>query len=180
MLIYLSMLEFEEDKIKFEKIYEKYRQIMFYVANKILKDDHLSEDAVHNAFLRIIKNIDKIDEVDSPRTKAFIVIIVERIAIDFYRKRKREKVSDIEEEYKHREINFSIEDKVCESNLAIALAKLNESYFQVLSLKFQYGFSNKEIAKVLNLGEENVYKRIQRARKKLKEILEEMEVGNIE
>ncbi|WP_343097458.1 RNA polymerase sigma factor, partial [Clostridioides difficile] len=102
MLIYLAMLELEEDKIKFEKIYEKYRQIMFYVANKILKDDHLSEDAVHNAFLRIIKNIDKIDEVDSPRTKAFIVIIVERIAIDFYRKRKREKVSDIEEEYKNR------------------------------------------------------------------------------
>ncbi|WP_343120640.1 RNA polymerase sigma factor, partial [Clostridioides difficile] len=62
----------------------------------------------------------------------------------------------------------------------IALAKLNESYFQVLSLKFQYGFSNKEIANVLNLGEENVYKRIQRARKKLKEILEEMEDGNIE
>ena len=160
MLIYLAILELEEDKIKFEKVYEKYRQIMFYVANKILKDDHLSEDAVHNAFLRIIKNIDKIDEVDSPRTKAFIVIIVERIAIDFYRKRKREKVS--------------------ESNLAIALAKLNESYFQVLSLKFQYGFSNKEIANALNLGEENVYKRIQRARKKLKEILEEMEVGNIE
>ncbi|HFL3113362.1 TPA: RNA polymerase sigma factor, partial [Clostridioides difficile] len=107
MLIYLAMLELEEDKVKFEKIYEKYRQIMFYVANKILKDDHLAEDAVHNAFIRIIKNIDKIDEVDSPRTKAFIVIIVERIAIDFYRKRKREKVSDIEEEYKNREINFS-------------------------------------------------------------------------
>lgn len=180
MLIYLAMLELEEDKIKFEKIYEKYKQIMFYVANKILKDDHLAEDAVHNAFLRIIKNIDKIDEVDSPRTKAFIVIIVERIAIDFYRKRKREKVSDIEEEYKNREINFSIEDEVCKSNLAIALAKLNESYFQVLSLKFQYGFSNKEIANALNLGEENVYKRIQRARKKLKEILKEMEVENIE
>lgn len=180
MLVYLAMLELEEDKIKFEKIYEKYKQIMFYVANKILKDEHLAEDAVHNAFLRIIKNIDKIDEVDSPRTKAFIVIIVERIAIDFYRKRKREKVSDIEEEYKNREINFSIEDEVCESNLTIALAKLNESYFQVLSLKFQYGFSNKEIANVLNLGEENVYKRIQRARKKLKEILKEMEVENIE
>lgn len=50
MLIYLAILELEEDKIKFEKVYEKYRQIMFYVANKILKDDHLSEDAVHNAF----------------------------------------------------------------------------------------------------------------------------------
>lgn len=40
MLIYLAILELEEDKIKFEKVYEKYRQIMFYVANKILKDDH--------------------------------------------------------------------------------------------------------------------------------------------
>ena len=63
---------------------------MFYVANRILKDEYLSEDVVHQAFLRIIDNLSKIDKIDCHKTKGFIVVIVENIAIDFYRKRKRE------------------------------------------------------------------------------------------
>ena len=40
MLIYLSMIETEEDKSKFEQIYSKYKQIMFFVANRILRDEY--------------------------------------------------------------------------------------------------------------------------------------------
>ncbi len=50
MLIYLSMIELEEDKNKFEQLYITYKQTMFYVANRILKDEYLSEDVVHQAF----------------------------------------------------------------------------------------------------------------------------------
>lgn len=50
MIIYSSMLETEEDKSKFEQIYSKYKQIMFFVANRILRDEYLSEDAVHQHF----------------------------------------------------------------------------------------------------------------------------------
>lgn len=38
MLIYLNLLDTEEEKSKFEQIYNYYRQIMFYVAKGILKD----------------------------------------------------------------------------------------------------------------------------------------------
>lgn len=50
MLIYLAMIELEEDRHKFEKLYITYKQTMFYVANRILRDKYLSEDVVHQAF----------------------------------------------------------------------------------------------------------------------------------
>ena len=113
MLIYLSIIETEENKSKFEQIYNKYKQIMFFVANRVLRDEYLSEDAVHQAFLRIIDNLDKIDKIDCHKTKGFIVTIVENIAIDFYRKRKRENNISFDE------VEFYIRDIKNESNLII-------------------------------------------------------------
>ena len=57
---------------------------MYYTANNILKDSHLAEDAVHNAFLRIINNLEKIEDINSHKTKGLIVIIVKNVSIDIY------------------------------------------------------------------------------------------------
>ncbi len=170
MLIYLSIIETEENKSKFEQIYNKYKQIMFFVANRVLRDEYLSEDAVHQAFLRIIDNLDKIDKIDCHKTKGFIVTIVENIAIDFYRKRKRENNISFDE------VEFYIRDIKNESNLIIndveeAILKLPISYSSVFRLKYSQGYSNKEISEILKISEENVRQRISRGKKKLAEIL---------
>lgn len=47
MLIYLAMIESDEDKSKFEIIYDTYKKLMLYEANKILMDTHDTEDVVH-------------------------------------------------------------------------------------------------------------------------------------
>ena len=62
MLIYLAVIDSPEGKIKFEIIYEQYKNLMFYTANKILGDTRDSEDIVHDAFLKIIEIIDNIDD----------------------------------------------------------------------------------------------------------------------
>lgn len=170
MLIYLSMIETEENKSKFEQIYNKYKQIMFFVANRILKDEYLAEDAVHQAFLRIIDNLDKIDKIDCHKTKGFIVIIVENIAIDFYRKRKRENNISFDE------VEFYIRDIKTESDFIIndveeAILKLPINYSVVLRLKYSQGYTNEEISKILKISEGNVRQRISRGKKKLAEIL---------
>ena len=78
MLIYLSMIELDEDKNKLEQLYTTYKQTMFYSANRILKDEYLAEDVVHQAFLRIIDNLDKINEIKCHKTLLTIVSKVRR------------------------------------------------------------------------------------------------------
>lgn len=86
----MTMVDSPEDKRKIERLYEKYDSLMFHVARKILTVNEDVEDAVFSAWERIIKNIDKISEVECKETKNFIVIITERISIDYYRKQKRQ------------------------------------------------------------------------------------------
>lgn len=53
LMLYLEMLETPEEKVRFEEIYQNYRNKMFHMADHILHNDQDAEDAVHNAFLRI-------------------------------------------------------------------------------------------------------------------------------
>ena len=38
---------------KLEGLYNKYKNLMFYVANNIQKDEFLAEDVVHKSFIKI-------------------------------------------------------------------------------------------------------------------------------
>ena len=58
MLMYLTIIDSKEGQQKFEFIYNRYKKLMFYIANKILGDTRDSEDTVHDAFLKIIEIID--------------------------------------------------------------------------------------------------------------------------
>lgn len=46
MLMYLSILDTQDEKEKFTEVYEQYQHFCWYVANQVLGDDHLAEDAV--------------------------------------------------------------------------------------------------------------------------------------
>lgn len=170
MLIYLSLLDGEAEKRKFERLYLDYRQTMYYIAYHILKHRSGAEDAVHQAFMRVIDHLDQIDENDYRKTRGFLVTVTEHIAIDMYRKRKKEHTLSYEE------LEYSVADTAGAGSTrevwqAIDLLPLN--YSTVLRLKFSHGYTNEEIAEILHITEENVRQRISRARKKLAEILEE-------
>ena len=179
MLIYLSLLDSEEEISKFELIYSTYKKQMYYTANNILKDSHLAEDAVHNAFLRIINNLEKIEDINSHKTKALIVIIVKNVSIDIYRKNKKERdntifIDDLDDINGYDEIN-----KNNLGYLEIAISKLHENYKQVFLLKFSHELTDNEISEILDIKPDNVRKRISRGREKLKNILKKMEVYSI-
>ena len=71
MLIYLQMIESEEDKSKFIEIYNQYKYLMFSVANRILKNEYDAEDAVHQAFVSIIDNLNKVISGEEEDTEFF-------------------------------------------------------------------------------------------------------------
>ena len=56
-IIYADIIDDAEDLALFEEIYEEYYRQMFFKANKILNDTHESEDAVHDAFIGIARNM---------------------------------------------------------------------------------------------------------------------------
>ena len=82
MMIYLQTIDTAEDRSKFERLYEQYKQLMFYTAFQILKRPQDAEDAVHLAFLSIAENISKISDPDCPKTRAYIVTIF--LPCDFF------------------------------------------------------------------------------------------------
>lgn len=74
--IYLSAFETAQDKSEFEDLYKKYRQKMYAVAYKILHNVEDSEDAVHNAFLKIANNFEKVKLIPCHKVKSYIIIII--------------------------------------------------------------------------------------------------------
>ena len=87
--IYLAMLDNPEEESKFEVLYKEYRSTMYNHAYGILKDKYLAEDAVHNAFLKLTKNLEKVNEIKCKETRNYLVILVRGAAIDFYNQNKK-------------------------------------------------------------------------------------------
>ena len=168
MLIYLQTIDEPREQRKFEKIYRLYRQLMYAVAFQILCDPRDAEDAVHEAFLKVAKNIKKISDPECPKTRAYVVTIVENQAIDMYRKKLRHPQVPLEDQTPGLAVEYTGENE-----LARCMAKLPPHYRQILLLKHHYGYTVPEIATLLKLSEANVYKQLQRAKAKLEEYCKE-------
>ena len=63
MIVYLQMLETEEDRAAFEQLYLTYRSLMYRIAYGILRNQQDAEDAVHQAFLSMIGGFKKIKAI---------------------------------------------------------------------------------------------------------------------
>ena len=176
MLIYLSMIDSDTDKSKFEMLYNEYRNLMYYTANRILNNSYDAEDAVHQAFLKVIENLDKIEEPKCPKTRSFLVIITERKALDLYRTKMRRTVVSVDDENMDIPADSEIDSFAERSVFASAIAALPVKYRQLILLKYDNGFSEHKIGQILSMTDANVKKTIQCAKAKLQVILEEMEV----
>ena len=175
MLVFMQMLETSDDRLKMEEIFHTYGNLMFYVADSILHNDQDAEDAVQQALFAIYQNLEKIFEIKCPQTRSFIVTIVERKSIDLYRIKQKAVTIPFEEAFINVPAPDAVEAAAGKTDLAQAIAMLPPRYRELLLLKFDNGYSEREIAAMCSMTEANVKKTIQRARKKLESILDEQE-----
>ena len=161
--LYLSLIDKQEEKNRFEELYYRYRNLMYYIAYQVLHQDRDSEDAVQEAFFRIAKNMDKVKDIASTETKNFVAIITKREAMKIYDKKKKRDLTNIK---KHNSENLVNEVKN-------AIEQLPYKFSSLLTLKYVLGYSGKEIAEITGLTETNVRQQLMCGRKKLSEILEE-------
>lgn len=176
MLIYLAMLETAEDRTKFEQLYELHLDRMYKVAYRVLRNQHDAEDAVHEAFVKLIDCLDDVKDLDSPATRSFIATIALNKARDIGRARGRRTHVPLDEVSNRIAAASQIEAFETAADLAMAIAMLPDSYRGVVLLRYDKGFSEREVSRICDLTESNTHKRIERAKKKLQKICDEMGV----
>lgn len=173
VLIYLQILESEEEKSFFAELYSRYKNDMYWAAYHLLRNEFDAEDAVHEAMMAVIKNLDKLDGVDNYRTRGYLVTAAESKAYDRLRVKKDE-VSLYEDQISVI-ADHSIEEMLQKdsSGLFIAIASLNPRYREMITMRFALGYSTKEIASLMGLSLPAARKLLLRSKQALARRMEE-------
>lgn len=173
MLAFLNILDSQDDKDKFVLFYNKYNRLVIWLSLKKLNNNRaLAEEAAQECFFYFADNFEKIDDIDSPRTKRFVAIVAEAFAINAYRAESKNASNlSFEDEYLFNNDEFDF-DSINEFELKSAINKLPDESRNLLYLKYIYGLKSKEIAEILGISDALVRKRIQLAKKKVRDIME--------
>ncbi len=183
MLIFLQAIKNDSDRSAVEELYRTYGSTMLYIAQGILKDRYRAEDAVSQSFIKLIDNLQKITFSDCNKTKGLLVIIVRNTCLDMLRSEKGTDVLSPDEMEKETDCSqdLPLEHVISEesySRMMNCLLKLNDSYKDILRLKYVYDYTNAEIVGILGISEGNARARLYRARQALIREIEKEEVCN--
>ncbi len=161
----------EEDII--DSLYKLYEQSMYYEAYKILHDEYLAEDAVHEAFLRLIRNRDKISNPSFHEVRNYAYKTLKSAALDIYRRQKKQRENCCES-IETAESLFN-DDNENSNDIVLLISELPPKYATVMRCLFIRGLNIHETSAVLQISEACIRKRCERARKLLKRIKEDKE-----
>ena len=157
----------QENSEKLSALYEVYEQPMYRIAFAVLHDQGLAEDAVSEAFLRLIGKLQKLGDCNSDRTKNYIIKVIKSTSINIYRRNKKRFCSEvaideamqIADPAQHSEHSGKIDE---------LLHSLDEPDKSIVIMRCVKEMSWKDVAEKLSLTESNVRKRVERTKKRLK------------
>ena len=149
---------------------------MLRFALSITGNKEMAEDAVHDAFISIIKHKNKLFALSSKEIRARAILITKCRCIDLLRKSNRYADDPIED------MMYSIEDDAIpvEENVILIdeyesikkhVATLDESSRLVLEMKYILGMSYKEIGDEMGITAKHVDTKIMRAKAKVRKLV---------
>ncbi|MEC5424069.1 RNA polymerase sigma factor [Virgibacillus sp. C22-A2] len=152
----------------FKKLYDSYADYSLRTAYGITKNKADASDIVQETFIKVYRNIETFD-MTKPFKAWFYQILINE-ARRYVKKRNKQTISIESDElldYLHQhtveEINYD--------DLGLTMEQLQESHRTVLILKYLNGFTDKEIAEVLDANVNTVKSRLYKARQQLKAIM---------
>ena len=170
--MFLETLATETEKASFTRIYELYCSTMYHYALGILKNKEDAEDALHDAFCRIIKVLPAPEDAESDEVRSYLYMTVRSVCFDALRRRRTAK----EKGFK------SLDDidlvAVCDNgtdekvfNMIMyekAVEKLKELPVEITDpfvLRYMNGMPFAQIAKLLGISEAVARKRSSRVKR---------------
>ena len=163
---------------KFTNLFLKYKSLMFWTANDVLNDEYLAEDAVQEAFLKLLNHLDQIGSIQSAEVKRYVSAAARNVAIDRYRKRTSKAAKEMfadDVDYLHEiEAEPCLEDLEGNRILDILFA-LPDTYREVCLSKYVEKLENWEIAERLNLREGTVRQKLSRGKALIEQAIRQLE-----
>ena len=159
----------------FSYIVEKYQDVVFSIALKVLKNRDDAEEMAQESFIKVYKSLHTFK--GKAKFSTWLYRITYNNCISEIRKRKMHFAStdDVEVKDEDSEINL---DGIPEENRAkyvkAALEKLPEEEYTLVLLYYFEDQSIEEISRVTGLTDSNTKVKLHRARKKLYTILNDM------
>lgn len=166
-------------------ISEQYDLLIRKIVNEILPGRDFVEDVKQQILMRMVDKVELLMKLHPKQVTAYVGTAAKNCAIDEYRRmklreRKQATILGGQKQYLTMDVvNFhAFEEKYGFSeDLWSLLLELPEMDREVMVYKFYYGLKNDEISKAFGTNSEQVKKRYQRAKGKLKKLIEERRKG---
>ena len=183
ILAIIQAIENDQERDAVERIFALYYKRMYKRAYDILNNPHDAEDAVQDTIVRISENVRDFMDTDSPETIALISIYTRNVALNMYKRKKkqntifdqREDISDmnLHIEAAGEDVEEIVINKETVELVRNAINQLDDMYRDVVLMKYFYHKRNLDIAEILGIESSQVNGRLFRAKKMLREILGE-------
>lgn len=176
----LSSVEMNADETnKFEAIYNKYKNILYYKVLNIMKNETDTEDVLQEAFIKIAKNIKAVKNIDSKETASFLIVIVKNTAYDYIRKisKKAEFSLDETQMLADEKALDNLVGNIEYQEIVAVISNIPSPYNEVLYLHYVKEYSIKQTADLLDKKIATVKMQLVRGKRMLTEKLSEVLYG---
>ena len=162
-----------------ESIYTAHSRMVYWAAYSVLRSDSDAMDVTQNVFLRAIKHMGKLADMEDGQLKAWLYRVAVNLSLDIKRKQKREYPVDELPERESTALCDMPEPAAITAEqrrmVREAIERLPDIYREAVMLHYYSNMSCADIAQLTGAAEGTVKSRISRARIRLMELLKEGE-----
>lgn len=164
---------------EFEEIFREHSRMVYRTAFTITGNHPDADDVLQNIFLTLLEREFPLDFRTSAR--AYLYRAAVNMSLKVIRSRKRRRLADgVELLEAPPPLTEANPDEETRRSLREAIARLKPRAVEILILRYEHGYSDAEIAKMLGKSRGTVAVTLYRARAKLKKLLRVHSGGNDE
>lgn len=163
------------DQSAFEYLYDHYSGALNAVIFKLVNDQHLAEDILQEAFVKIWNNFSSYD-ASKGRLFTWMLNITRNLTIDTMRSKsykKQSKIQETESVVRYTSNNIDENNKFDALGIRQQTMQLKEDQKQVIDLAYFEGFTQEEISEKLGIPLGTVKTRMRTAISVLRKLLQE-------
>jgi RNA polymerase sigma factor (sigma-70 family) len=164
------------DQAAHHSLYKLYARAMYNVGYRIVRDEEEAQDVLQEAFVSAFKNLDSY-RGDSTFGSWLKRIVVNK-ALNAVSRRKFEPIPENEDwDIAEPETDVVYRGELTVDRVKQSIAQLPDGYRNVLSLYLIEGYDHQEIAEIMGFTESTSKSQLNRAKAKLRELLDAQSVS---